>query len=151
MTGSKRISPHNFSLRAFALVIVLSCAGVALVSCNAKADYLADAYLVNQSREQVGARPLGWSPALAAKAQAWAEHLAATGQLQHSSLTQGVPAGWQALGENVGVGGGIVDVHSAFLNSPEHRANMLNPTWRVMGLGAVRSGNNVWVVEEYQR
>ncbi len=81
----------------------------------------------------------GWSPELAAKATSWAQHLADTGTLAHSVLTQGVPAGWHALGENVGYAGVGRSVHSGFLNSPEHRQNMLNPKWRVMGIGAVHA------------
>ena len=41
---------------------------------------------------------------LTAKAQAWAAHMAATGCLCHSNLTDGVSVGWRKLGENVGRG-----------------------------------------------
>jgi len=37
----------------------------------------------NAARAEVRARPLRWSAALARRAQQWAEHLAASGQLQH--------------------------------------------------------------------
>ena len=121
-----------------------------MASCNSGTDFFTDAYLVNQSRGSVGAPTLRWSPELAAKATAWAQHLADTGELAHSVLTQGVPAGWHALGENVGLRRVGRDVHSGFLNSPEHRQNMLNPKWRVMGIGAVRAGGSVWVVEVYE-
>ena len=138
------------ALRALSLVMVLSCGAAALGGCNSSTDFFTDAYLVNQARASVGARPLGWSPALATKATDWAEHLAAMGTLSHSNLPAGAPAGWQELGENVGYARTVTEVHTGFLDSPEHRQNMLNPKWRVMGIGAVRAGGQVWVVEEYE-
>jgi hypothetical protein len=38
----------------------------------------------NRERAQLGVPPLRWSPALAASAQTWAEHLAATGKFEHA-------------------------------------------------------------------
>jgi uncharacterized protein YkwD len=145
-----RNSARSKGLRALTLVIVLSCGAVAMTSCNSGPDFFTDAYLVNQARASVGSRPLGWSPALAAKAAAWAQHLADTGVLAHSSLTQGVPIGWHELGENVGDAASVVAVHYSFLNSPEHRQNLLNSKWRVMGIGVARGRGQVWVVEEFE-
>jgi uncharacterized protein YkwD len=145
-----RLSAHVKGLRALGLVIVLSCGVAAVGGCNSGADFITDAYLVNQARASVGARPLGWSPELAKKAADWAAHLSDTGVLAHSMLSQGVPPGWHALGENVGYAHSVTTVHDGFLNSPEHRQNMLNPNWRVMGIGAVRAGGEVWVVEVYE-
>ncbi|MDE1884150.1 MAG: hypothetical protein KGL20_03185 [Rhodospirillales bacterium] len=42
----------------------------------------------NQYRTALGLAPLHWSTALAAKAQPWAEHLAAIGQLVHNGYGQ---------------------------------------------------------------
>jgi uncharacterized protein YkwD len=145
-----RLSAPVKGLRALGLVMVLSCGVAAVGGCNSGADFLGDAYLVNQSRASVGARPLGWSSELATKAANWAHHLSDTGVLAHSVLSQGVPAGWHALGENVGYARSVSTVHDGFLNSPEHRQNMLNPKWRVMGIGAFRAGGEVWVVEVYE-
>jgi uncharacterized protein YkwD len=146
---ARRSTPVK-GLRALALVIAMSCGTAALVSCNSGADFVTDAYLVNQARGSVGADALGWSPALATKATNWAQHLADTGVLAHSVLAQGVPPGWHELGENVGYAGSVAAVHSGFLNSPPHAENMLNPRWRVMGIGAARAGDRVWVVEVYE-
>jgi uncharacterized protein YkwD len=38
----------------------------------------------NREREAAGLPPLGWDDALAARARAWAEHLAAAGGLEHA-------------------------------------------------------------------
>ena len=37
----------------------------------------------NKARAEVGSPPVRWSPKLASYAQAWADHLAATGKLKH--------------------------------------------------------------------
>ncbi|MEA2477264.1 MAG: hypothetical protein QOC87_1463 [Actinomycetota bacterium] len=61
---------------------------------------------------------------------------------------------WSSLGENVGVDGGVRDYGSArtvgalqkaFLASPEHRANILLPSYRYMGVGVARHNNQMWV------
>lgn len=137
------------ALRASAIVIVLSCSVGLVTSCDPRTEFLANAYLVNQSRAASGLSHLGWNAELAAKATAWAQHLASIGRLEHSNLADGVSPGWRALGENVGVADDVPSVHSAFLRSTEHRRNMLNPGWRVMGIGTARSGNRVFVVEVY--
>jgi uncharacterized protein YkwD len=144
------MSAPSKGFRALALVMVLSSGALAMTSCNSGADFLTDAYLVNQARASAGSRPLGWSSALAAKASSWAAHMAATDQLSHSVLPDGVPAGWSELGENVGFAGTVTDVHDAFLNSPEHRQNMLNSKWRVMGIGVAHARGLTWVVEEFE-
>lgn len=52
----------------------------------------------NRWREKVGVPPLEWSDAVAGTAQAWADHLAAIGRLQHDPDTK--------YGENLFIGSG---------------------------------------------
>ncbi len=52
----------------------------------------------NAARAQVGVPPLQWSPQLAAYAQEWANHLAATRQFEHRQQ--------QKYGENLFMGSG---------------------------------------------
>lgn len=47
----------------------------------------------NVERAQVGVGPLTWNPHLAASAQAWADHLAATGRFQHAPDNAADPQG----------------------------------------------------------
>jgi uncharacterized protein YkwD len=84
------------------------------------------------------------------KAQAWADHLAATSQLQHSDLWADMPEGGYAIGENVGQGPSVDAVNAAFLQSPKHRANLLDPRWNWVGTGVARSSNGtVFVVQVF--
>ena len=45
---------------------------------------------------------MGQNLELTRKAQAWAEHLARIGRLEHSNLSAGISYRWRSLGENVG-------------------------------------------------
>jgi len=47
------------------------------------------------------------------------------------------PSNWQSLGENVGVGPTCAKIAQAFMNSPEHRRNILDPSYASVGLGVV--------------
>jgi uncharacterized protein YkwD len=101
---------------------------------------------INDIRVQNGLNTLLPSPPAMAKAQAWAEHLAATGQLAHSDLWADLPPGGQSVGENVGMGGSIDAVYDAFMQSPKHRANLLDPRWNWSGTGVARSADGAYYI-----
>jgi uncharacterized protein YkwD len=53
---------------------------------------------------------------------------------------------WSWWGENVGVtAGGVNDLERAFMDSPPHRANILNRTFDHVAIGAVRKDGLLWV------
>ena len=58
--------------------------------------------------------------------------------LFHSSNLANVTSGWAALGENVGVGPNVADLHTAFMNSAGHRDNILGD-WDTVGVGVTHS------------
>lgn len=97
--------------------------------------------LINNSRSSARLNTLAWDGTLAAKAQSWAEYLAKQGKLSHSNLASGVPSGWKLLGENVGYGGSISEVHSAYMKSPGHKANILNSKFTHVGTGVAKASN----------
>ena len=39
--------------------------------------------------------------------------------------------------------------HEHLMLSPPHRANLLNPVYNVVGLGVVRSGNRLYIVQDF--
>jgi uncharacterized protein YkwD len=93
--------------------------------------------LVNLTRADNGLGVLAENAELDVKADAWAMKLRDACNLSHSRLADGAPDTWTKLGENVGYGGGIGVVHEAYLNSPGHRANILDPAYTSMGAAAV--------------
>jgi uncharacterized protein YkwD len=107
---------------------------------------------LNTLRRQRGLAPLRLSPALSAAAAAHSREMAANGYFDHDSA-DGSPF-WKrverfypvanarlwALGENLLWSSPGVDAPGAiqmWLESPEHKKNMLDPRWREIGLSAL--------------
>jgi uncharacterized protein YkwD len=73
----------------------------------------------------------------------WAKHLASQGALEHNpnlvkEVTKACP-NWTTLGENVGesAGGHAGTLFSAYMHSPEHKANILDKHYTVVGIETV--------------
>jgi uncharacterized protein YkwD len=107
---------------------------------------------INAVRREQGRRPLRISARLAAAALQHSQEMAERGYFSHSSangesfsrrITRFYPLRKQALwmtGENLYWTTGTTnadDPIDAWLQSPEHRANLLNRRWREVGIGAV--------------
>jgi uncharacterized protein YkwD len=109
----------------------------------------------NALRSSHGLPTLGEHDVLTTKAEGWAQHLAATGTLAHSSLSSGLDGlAWRALAENVGVSTPTADtlltLHERLASSPQHRANLLDARMTHMGVGVATSPDGrVWVVEVF--
>ena len=84
-----------------------------------------------------------------AKAQAWANRLASEGRMYHSTLRDGIRVRWCSLGENVGYGSSVASVERAYMNSPHHRANILNTKWNGVGVGYATRGARVYTVHVF--
>jgi uncharacterized protein YkwD len=109
-----------------------------LTSCEStKAELDAVRNEVNASRAAAGLGPLRENSTLDVKADAWAQGMRDQCRIWHSTLSNGAPPEWRKLGENVGMGGSIDQVHTAYLNSPGHRANILDPAFTQIGTAAV--------------
>ena len=135
--------------RSGLLIVMGLIMTLTLVGCDAAESRTSAIIFINNERTSRGLPGISWADDLAQKAQAWADHLAAVGQLGHSVLTDGVAPGWTVIGENVGVGGDIAAVHEGFMNSPRHRDAILNGQYRSVGVGATQRGNELWVVEVF--
>lgn len=59
---------------------------------------------------------------------------------------------WSALGENVGTGDNDVDaLHQAFMDSADHRKNILAPKMRFAGIGAINDDGTLWVTVIFEK
>jgi uncharacterized protein YkwD len=114
--------------------------------------------LANQSRRQAGAPPLKLDPGLSQAARSHALAMLEANQLSHQF--DGEPALPVRLaattklqldqeGENVALDYDAVDGHKHLMLSPPHRANLLNPAYNVVGLGVVRSGDRLFIVQDF--
>ena len=132
-----------------ALAIVIGVAA-AVSGCIPSQANLKNAYLVNTERISRGLKPFGWDDELAAKATGWAQKMAESDTVMHSPLTAGISSGWVVLGENVGAGQTIDQIHDAFMKSPEHRRVILSAAYSKMGIGVYERNGEYWVVEVYK-
>lgn len=105
--------------------------------------------LINQERRQRGLSPLATNSDLVAGARFQADAIRDAGRLFHNPDLGSVTTGWTKLGENVGYGSTVSGLHVAFMNSPGHRANVLDPSYTHVGLGVVVEGSRIWVAEVF--
>lgn len=117
--------------------------------------------LVNQDRGTNGAAQLAWSGALARVAQYRAQDMLnrnyfshydpSTGQLAFVELMHlwGIP--YSTAGENIAwsTNPSMANINVMFMNSPEHRANILNGAYHRVGIGVASNGAKVMVVEVF--
>ncbi|MDO5285469.1 MAG: CAP domain-containing protein [Actinomycetia bacterium] len=105
--------------------------------------------LTNAERAKAGLAPLTWSPCLAHVAQPFSQTLASSKKLFHNSMGTVLSAcGGRTAAENVAMGHPTPDaVVAGWMASPGHRANILNPQLKALGVGTARDGSGViyWV------
>ena len=117
--------------------------------------------LVNDDRAANGLAPLSYSASLARVAQYRAQDMLnrnyfshddpATGQLAFVQLLHlwGVP--YSTAGENIAwsTDPSMAAINTLFVNSPDHRANILKAAYHRVGVGVASSGAKVMVVEVF--
>ena len=112
--------------------------------------------LVNKERAAAGLSPLKANTKLASVAEKKAEDLRDKGYFAHQSPTYGSPfdmmkqfgISYTAAGENIAKGQKTpADVMNGWMNSPGHRANILNSNFTEIGVGYVTDSNGTtyWV------
>lgn len=108
--------------------------------------------LVNNARKQNGLKPLTLNSSLSAVAQKKADDMKQKNYFSHTSPTYGSPfnmiknAGisYKTAGENIAKGQKTAQaVFNAWMNSPGHKANILNSKYTQMGVG-VTNGTVYW-------
>jgi len=112
----------------------------------------------NQSRQRAGAPTLTLDSGLTAAARVHAQAMLEANQLSHQfngepTLVQRLAATTRLqldqAAENVALDYSAQGGHEHLMLSPPHRANLLNPAYNVVGLGVVRSGDRLFIVEDF--
>lgn len=114
--------------------------------------------LVNKERAAAGLSALKVNSELSAVAEKKAEDMAVNNYFSHTSPTYGSPfdmmkqfgISYTAAGENIAMGQKTpADVMNGWMNSPGHRANILNTSYTEIGVGYVTNSNGTgyWVQE----
>ncbi|MDP9365639.1 MAG: CvpA family protein [Chloroflexota bacterium] len=112
--------------------------------------------LVNAERAAAGLDPVKIDRELAAVARAHSEEMFRLGYFAHRSPRTGEPgdrlddAGvrYLASGENLAYAPSVAVAHRGLMESPGHRANILNPAFARLGVGVVRSPNRGLMISQ---
>jgi hypothetical protein len=106
---------------------------------------------VNAARANAGLPAYSYAGDLASAARGQAERMAASGTLYHNPNLTSEVGGWSRIGENVAYAGDWRSAHQVLMNSPEHRAQILDPSYTQMGVGtAVSKDGTFWVAEVFR-
>lgn len=118
-----------------------------------------------QNRTETGGRaaPLRWDPAVARVALQHAEEMARHHRLSHTDAQGRSPArrmsaagiAWSIVAENVAMAPNVAAVQHMMMSEPpfqaNHRGNILNRRLTRIGIGVVKSGDELWVTEDFLR
>jgi uncharacterized protein YkwD len=126
-------------------------------SIQAAAQQLFD--LANQARANAGVGPLKWDSTLAASALLHCQRMVAEGPIAHQYRgepeleirAQSTGAHFSLIEENIAFGSHLATIHQGWLDSPGHRANLLNPQVDSVGIAVVAGGGVLYAVADYAR
>lgn len=105
---------------------------------------------INELRVSEGLRPFEVHGELVAKARSWSATMSDEGRIWHSDLFDAITVRWRLLGENVGMGGSVRALHDAFVASPSHYKNLVDPGFEYVGVGViVAPDGTLFVTEEF--
>jgi uncharacterized protein YkwD len=114
--------------------------------------------MANQARTKAGAPPLEFDDGLIQAARAHAVAMAREQQLSHQlngepSLPHRLSATsvlhLDHAGENVALDSTADLAHQHLMLSPPHRENLLDASYNVAGFGVIRSGDHLYVVQDF--
>jgi uncharacterized protein YkwD len=113
--------------------------------------------LMNQERTKQGVPPLQIDPRLTQAARKHTELMVRNHSLDHQFGTEpalvarlgneNLPSDEQA--ENISAAPSVTDNHEGMMHSQFHTANILNPDYNVVGVGAVQCGGAVWLTQDF--
>ena len=151
-----RVTGRFFAVFAV-LVLFVSSIGLSPASAQREADEQTFITLVNQIREDEGLPPLIQDAQLTNLARSWSNSqqngvCAGGAFICHANpISAGVTHDWQKLGENVGTGPEINAVMEAFVDSPSHFQNIVDPDFTHIGVGVVWDGNRLFTTHRFMK
>lgn len=106
--------------------------------------------LLNETRAAAGLPPLEVHAELAGLARGWTEEMRSAGGISHADpISAGLDAAWLKLGENVGTGPDVAAVMDAFIDSPGHYANIVDPAFTHVGVAVVWDGERLYTTHRF--
>jgi hypothetical protein len=134
---------------ALALLLLFASIAPAYADSGVEQDFVSR---LNVSRANGGLEQLQVDNRLTQYARGHSRRMAADNDLRHSTSGQltSIVSGWTQVGENVGRGQSASSLHSALMNSPSHRANIMGD-YDSVGVGVYVSDGTVWVTQIFIR
>lgn len=113
--------------------------------------------LANQARKADGAPPLEWDGDLAAAGRAHVAELYRRGAFTHVGADGSSPGDrlkerkipFTRTGENLALAPDAREAHRQLMDSPKHRAHLLDPRFTRIGIGAVFGDQGILVAQEF--
>ncbi|MEV6881568.1 CAP domain-containing protein [Streptomyces sp. NPDC051135] len=114
--------------------------------------------LVNEERAAAGCSPVTANDRLTRAADDYSDVMASSGVMSHtgpdgSTMTSRVEAAgyqWSTLGENIARGqADAASVMDSWMNSPGHRANILNCSFKELGVGVHFGDGGPWWTQDF--
>jgi Cysteine-rich secretory protein family len=138
-----------------ALLLTPTSFGVASPPDGSPESLLFDA--ANHSRAAAGLPPLQWDTALAAAARQHAQRMAQNDTISHQfpgelplqQRAMQTGARFSLIAENVAEGPSVLGLHMQWMNSPPHRANLLDREVNAVGIAVAQSGQQLFGVEDF--
>jgi hypothetical protein len=122
-----------------ALLVLANPAPANAADSGAESQFVAQ---INGIRQSKGLAPLAVYGELHSVARGWTDQMVANGGISHNpNLAGEVSANWTKLGENVGVGNDVSSLMNAFVNSPAHYKNIVDPAYNYIGVGVSYDAN----------
>jgi hypothetical protein len=159
--GFNRYMRGYVGVRLLIGVLILSCC-VRLPAASPAPGSVAEQYLfaaANAERAQRGLPQLHWDGALYQAALGHAREMASRASISHQypgepELAQrGKIAGahFSVIAENVAEAPTAVRIHDAWMNSPGHRENLLDPRVDSIGISVIRRDGQLYAVQDFDR
>jgi hypothetical protein len=130
----------------FALLLMLGLEGFGAAAWAAPPGSVAEQYLfaqANAERSQRGLQALRWNRASISHQYPGEPELSARGRR--------AGARFSLIAENVAESPDAVRMHDAWMHSPGHRANLLDPQVDSVGIRVVSRGGELYAVEDFAR
>ena len=149
ITTAQTIRPAGRLLRRVATAMLLSMVMVATTDRAAGAadgptDESQFVQRINELRASKGLGALTVNAALVRGARLWAADMKGSGGISHmpeARLRAEIKGDWCKIGENVGEGPDVGVLHDAFVASPAHLKNLVDPDFDAVGIGIVYSSD----------
>jgi len=159
--------PHRRWRRGVGAIAVAGLAALGAAACapapppagaNCPMDSVSSSllYFTNVSRGLSSLPPLAANGQLTCLAQGWSQYMASTGLFYERDLAALIRSpgyqGYHTLGENILRGSASLsasDMHTAWMNSPPHRANILSPAFSSVGIGVAYANGEVYATEDF--